>query len=171
MDSGYMREAADFLLHALLIGLGATALMDFWAAARKSLLGAASPDYGLVGRWLAYLSRGRFRHNPITASPPVKGERLIGWTAHYLIGVAFAVVLLAICGLNWARHPAIIPALVVGIGSVAAPFLLMQPGMGYGIAASRTPRPATARMRSLVTHAIFGLGLYAAGWATTLLDL
>jgi hypothetical protein len=46
----------------------------------------------------------------------------------------------------------------------------MQPGMGAGVAASRTPRPATARLHSLVTHGIFGLGLYAAGWATSLLD-
>lgn len=61
------------------------------------------------------------------------------------------------------------PALIVGIGSVAAPFLLMQPGMGAGIAASRTARPAAARFHSVVTHAIFGLGLYAAGWVTSLL--
>jgi hypothetical protein len=171
MNAGYMHETADFLLHAILIGVGATAIMDLWAAVRKSLLDAPSPDYGLVGRWLADMPRGHFRRNPITASLPVKGERLIGWTAHYLTGIAFAAALLAIYGLNWARHPTIIPALVVGIGSVAAPFLLMQPGMGHGIAASRTPRPATARMRSLVTHAIFGLGLYAAGWATSLLEL
>jgi Protein of unknown function (DUF2938) len=44
----------------------------------------------------------------------------------------------------------------------------MQPGMGAGIAASRTPRPAVARLHSLVTHGIFGLGLYAAGWMTSL---
>ena len=48
---------------------------------------------------------------------------------------------------------------------MAAPFLLMQPGMGAGIAASRTPRPAAARLHSLVMHAMFGLGLYAAGLA------
>ena len=53
------------------------------------------------------------------------------------------------------------PALLVGIGTVAAPFLLMQPGMGAGIAASRTRRPGAARMQSLVTHTIFGLGLSA----------
>jgi hypothetical protein len=54
--------------------------------------------------------------------------------------------------------------MIVGIGSVVAPFLLMQPGMGAGIAASRTPKPGAARLNSLVTHAVFGLGLYAAGW-------
>ena len=33
--------------------------------------------------------------------------------------------------------------------------------MGAGIAASRTPRPNAARLQSLVTHAVFGLGLFA----------
>ena len=66
------------------------------------------------------------------------------------------------------RQPTIGPALLVGIGTVAAPFLVMQPGMGAGIAASRTPRPAAARLQSLVTHTIFGLGLYAAGWVARL---
>lgn len=152
----------DFLAYALLIGAGATAVMDAWGIARTRLLGIAPMNYGLVGRWLAWVVRGRFRHDPIAASPPVRGERLIGWTAHYLIGIAFAAVLLALWGLDWARHPTIGPALVVGIGSVAAPFLVMQPGMGAGIAASRTPHPGVARLQSLVTHAVFGLGLYAA---------
>lgn len=159
----------DYLVSAVLTGVGATAVMDFWAVARKRLLGISPLDYGLVGRWLAYLARGRFRHDRIAASPPVRGERLIGWAAHYLIGIAFAAMLLAIWGLEWARRPTIGPALIFGIGSVAAPFLLMQPGMGAGIAASRTPRPAAARFQSIVTHAIFGLGLYAAGWVQSLL--
>ena len=157
----------DYLVCTLLIGTGATAVIDIWALARKRLLGVASPDYGLVGRWLVYMTRGRFRHDRIAASPAVPRERLIGWTAHYLIGVAFAAVLLAIWGLEWARHPSIGPALIVGIGSVAAPFLVMQPGMGAGIAASRTARPSAARLQSLVTHAIFGLGLYGAGRITS----
>ncbi|MDF3832969.1 DUF2938 domain-containing protein [Cupriavidus basilensis] len=155
---------------ALLIGAGATAATDIWAAAQKRLLGIPPLDYALVGRWLAHLARGRFRHDPIAASPPVQGERLIGWIAHYLIGMAFAALLLVFWGLDWTRHPTLGPALIVGIGSVAAPFLLMQPGMGAGVAASRTPRPAAARLHSLVTHGIFGLGLYGTGWVASLLD-
>jgi hypothetical protein len=153
----------DYLAYALLIGAGATAVMDVWAIVRKRLLGIPAMDYGLVGRWLAWLVRGRFRHDRIAASPRVPGERLIGWTAHYAIGIGFAAALLAIWGLEWAREPTLGPALIVGIGSVAAPFLVMQPGMGAGIAASRTAHPAAARVQSLVTHAVFGLGLYAAG--------
>jgi hypothetical protein len=142
--------------------------MDAWGIARKHLLGMPAPDYGLVGRWLAYMTRGRFRHERIAATPSVRGERIVGWAAHYLIGIAFAGVLLAIWGLEWTSQPTLAPALIVGIGSVAAPFLLMQPGMGAGIAASRTPRPAAARAQSLVTHLVFGAGLYAAGLVLSL---
>jgi hypothetical protein len=159
----------DYVACAVPIGAGATAVMDLWSLARKWLLGIPPLDYGLVGRWLAYLARGRFRHVRIAAAPRVRAERVIGWTAHYLIGIAFAGALLAIWGLDWTRRPTIGPALIVGIGSVIAPFLVMQPGMGAGIAASRLPRPAAARFQSVVTHAIFGLGLYAAGWAMAFL--
>jgi hypothetical protein len=159
----------DDLMYAVLIGAGATAVMDLWTIARTRLLGMPAMDYGLVGRWLAYLARGRFRHERIAASPAVPRERLNGWAAHYATGIAFAAVLLAVWGRAWIGQPTLWPALVVGIGSVAAPFLVMQPGMGAGIAASRTPRPAAARLQSLVTHTVFGLGLYAAGWMTQFL--
>jgi hypothetical protein len=138
-----MSETTNFLLCALLIGAGATVVMDAWAIMRKRWLGIPSLDYSLVGRWLAYMPRGRFRHDPIAASTPVQGERVIGWIANYLIGVAFAGLLLAIWGLDWVRHPMIRPALIVGIGSVAAPFLLMQSGGHCG-----QPHAASGRCTS-----------------------
>jgi len=158
------------MIEAILIGAGATAFLDLWSAARARFFGTPGPDYAPVGRWLAYLTRGRLFHDAIARSAPIRGEAAIGWIAHYLIGIAFAAVLLAVWGPEWAREPALIPALVVGIGSVAAPFLVMQPGMGAGLAASRTPDPRAARLRSLTTHAVFGFGLYAAGWAARLID-
>ncbi len=150
----------DTLIQATLIGAGATAVMDLWGVARARAFGMPAPDYALVGRWIGWMPRGRFRHASIKAAAPVPGEKAIGWIAHYAIGIAFAGVLLALWGLEWARQPSLGPALLVGIGSVAAPFLVMQPGMGAGIAASRTPRPNAARLQSLVTHAVFGLGLF-----------
>ena len=152
----------DYTGSILFIGAGATLATDLWALARRKLLGVPAPDYGLVGRWFAHMARGRFRHERIVAAPAVRGERMIGWTAHYLTGVAFAALLLGICGPAWVSKPTIAPAIALGIVTVAAPFLLMQPGMGAGIAASRTPRPNAARLQSLITHMVFGLGLYAA---------
>jgi len=43
---------------------------------------------------------------------------------------------------------------------VVFPFFIMQPLLGLGIAASRTPKPTQARLKSLGTHAVFGVGLY-----------
>lgn len=154
----------DSVLSVLLIGGGATAVMDLWSLVRERWLGIPRPDYGLVGRWIGHMPRGRFRHAAIKTAPAVRGERWLGWGVHYLTGLAFAALLLAGWGLAWVRQPALGPALLVGVGTVAAPFLLMQPGMGAGLAARRTPDPAAARRQSLVTHAVFGLGLYAAGW-------
>jgi hypothetical protein len=153
----------SYLLWTASIGIGATALVDLWALARRRLLRVPLPDYGLVGRWLAHMPRGSFVHASIGAAAPMRGERLIGWTAHYLIGIACAAILLGFAGASWLRSPALVPALVIGIVTIAAPFLLMQPGMGAGLAASRTSHPAAARVHSLITHAIFGLGLYLAG--------
>lgn len=100
-----MSDASKFLLCAALIGTGATVLIDLWAILQRRLLGLQSLDYGLVGRWLAYLRRGRFHHASIAATPAVEGERALGWAAHYAIGVAFAAVLLAVWGLDWALEP------------------------------------------------------------------
>ena len=147
----------------LLTGIGATAITDLWSIVRQRLFGAALPNYGLVGRWIAWMPRGRIFHDPIAATPPEHGERVIGWIFHYLIGVAFAALLPALWGSEWIRQPTLLPALMVGVATVAAPFLVMQPAMGAGVAASRTPRPAAARLHSLINHAIFGLGLYASG--------
>ncbi|MDQ2701390.1 MAG: DUF2938 domain-containing protein [Pseudomonadota bacterium] len=150
----------DPITSTIIIGAGATATMDLWTLARKSLFDVPLPNYALVGRWIAHMRHGRFRHAAIAATAPSRYEALIGWVAHYLIGMAFASLLTASWGADWLHDPTIAPALVVGVGTVMAPFLLMQPGMGAGIAARLTRRPAIARLHSLTTHAVFGLGLY-----------
>ncbi|GAB3786781.1 DUF2938 domain-containing protein [Dyella agri] len=145
---------------ALLVGVGATLAMDLWAQLLRRVLGIPVTDWALVGRWFGHLVRGRFAHQSIARAQPVRGERAIGWLAHYAIGIAYAAALCALAGPAWARHPALLPALGFGLATVIFPFAVLQPGMGAGFAASRTPRPNRARLRSLLTHAVFGFGLY-----------
>ncbi|MEO8314517.1 MAG: DUF2938 domain-containing protein [Pseudomonadota bacterium] len=156
---------------AFAVGIVATAVADLWGLARKPLLGVPAPDYGLVGRWFGHMLRGQFRHTAMKAASPVHGELVIGWIAHYLTGIAFAGVLIAIGGHAWLHQPTIGTAMAVGIGSVVAPFLIMQPAMGAGFAASRTPNPGASRVQSLLTHAAFGVGLYVGGWGWKLLHI
>ena len=102
----------------------------------------------------------RLYDEAIARAAPIRFEAIVGWTAHYLIGIAYAGLLPVFCGRDWFCAPTPAPALAIGLGTVFAPFLLMQPGMGAGIAASRTPRPARARLHSVVNHLVFGAGLY-----------
>ncbi|MGJ8537405.1 MAG: DUF2938 domain-containing protein [Parasphingopyxis sp.] len=153
-----------FLLHSAAIGIGATAVMDLWTVIRRRLFAIPTVDYALVGRWLGHMIHCRFIHDPIGASAPIPFERAVGWVFHYLTGIIFTAMLLYVCGPDWGRNPTIGPALATGAVTVAAPFLIMQPAMGAGIAASRTPNPAIACIHSVLAHIIFGLGLYVTAW-------
>ena len=125
-----MAGLATFVMDAVVVGVGATAVMELWALVQRRLLGIPSLDFAMVGRWLGHLPRGRFRHDGIGRSAAVSGERALGWTAHYVIGMVFAALLLAVVGNGWVQAPTLGPALAFGILSVAAPFLILQPGMG-----------------------------------------
>jgi len=164
-----MNEGPEIVVRAALIGIGATVVLDLWNAFLKRLFGVPSLKLGMLGRWFGHFPRGRFVHDNIAEASPVRGELIIGWSAHYAIGITFAALLLAIWGLDWARHPTPLPALVVGLVTLVAPFFLMQPGMGMGIAASKTPSPNAARLKSIVSHTVYGIGLYGSALLSTLL--
>lgn len=155
-----MLESSQLILFGIATGVGATATMDLWTLLRKRLFETPSLDWALVGRWLGHMPRGTFTHRRIADALPVTGERALGWVVHYAIGIAFALLLLAICGPAWAANPTPLPAVVFGLATVAAPFLVMQPALGAGIAAARTPNPTAARLNSLLTHGVFDIGLY-----------
>jgi len=155
----------NLLLAGLLTGIGATLTMDLWALLLKRVFRIPSLSYCLVGRWLGHMPAGTFKHANIGAAAPKPRECTVGWVAHYLIGAIFAVALLALAPAEWLQRPTLWPALVFGIATVAVPFLIMQPSFGFGIAASKTPNPRQARLKSLATHAVFGVGLYASALA------
>ena len=155
----------DLLSNALAIGIGATVFMDLWALVQKLVCRAKGLDFALVGRWAGHLALGSRTGGHISSEATIPNERALGWTIHYLTGVIFAAIFLAIMGEDWMQSPTIAPALLFGAFSVMAPFLILQPGLGAGIAASKAPKPNVARIRSLITHLMFGLGLYLSAFA------
>jgi len=144
---------------ALPIGIGATLVMDVWGLLLRQL-GVATLNFALVGRWAGQLLNGRVRHQAIAKVEPVRHELAFGWGIHYAIGVQFAMLLVVIVGEGWLLSPTLLPALVVGVVTVVAPLCVMQPAMGAGFFASRTPMPLRNCLKSLVTHFVFGVGLY-----------
>jgi hypothetical protein len=154
-----MSEMLSDLSRVVLIGIGATALMDLWLLLLNRM-SVPTLNFGLIGRWAGHLLRGRWAHDSIAKAEPIRGELALGWLIHYAVGVAFAGVLAAIYGVAWTTSPTLLPALCVGIGSLAAPLLVMQPAMGAGIASTRTPAPLKNCLRGLVNHTVFGAALY-----------
>jgi hypothetical protein len=160
-----MSHAPEFIARSILIGVGATITMDIWAAVLRRF-GISSLNFALLGRWIAHIPRGSWRHESIARAAPVRGELMVGWCAHYAIGISFAELLLLTFGLEWGRAPTLAPALFIGVVSVVAPWFVLQPALGAGIASSKTPTPVFNSLKSLVTHTVFGFGLFLAARAT-----
>lgn len=158
-----MNNSILYYFNPIFIGIGATLMFDLWALFLKHAFKIAPSNFCLVGRWIRYMPDGVFRHSNIGSAPQKSAECTVGWIAHYLTGMAFAIMFFALVGNYWVQTPKIFPALIFGIFTVCAPFFIMQPAFGLGFAASRTPRPAQSRLRNLTNHAIFGLGLYLFG--------
>ena len=155
-----MSVDANYILGAIAIGLGATLLMDLWNLFLKRAFGIPSLNYCLLGRWLRHMPAGTFRHASISAASPKPFECTVGWIAHYTIGVVFALVFVVLLSGGWLARPTLLPALLYGLGTVVFPFFILQPSLGLGMASARTPKPAQARLKSLATHTVFGVGLY-----------
>jgi hypothetical protein len=151
---------AHAIAGAIAIGVGATLVMGLWNLFLKRTFGIPSLNYCLLGRWLRHIPGGTLRHASMSAASQQPFECTIGWMAHYTIGVVFALVFVGLTSGEWLARPTLLPALLYGIGTIVFPLFILQPSFGLGIAASRTPSPAQARLKSLATHTVFGVGLY-----------
>ena len=155
-----------YVLGAALVGLGATLLIDLWAVLLKRGFNIPSLNYCLLGRWILHMPAGTIVHCSIAAAQQKPYECPVGWIAHYLTGTTLALVFVQLTSASWLERPTLLPALAFGLLTTLVPFLVMQPSFGLGIAASKTPKPHQARLKSLMTHTVFGVGLYL--WALLL---
>ena len=155
-----MINLSVLLINAIILGIGATLTFDLWALFMKFAFKITPSNICLVGRWLRYMPEGIFKHSNIMTSAPKRAECIVGWIAHYVFGITFAIVFVGLAGVNWLQHPTLFPAIAYGVFSVLAPFFIMQPSLGLGFASSKTKNPMQARLRSLMNHTAFGCGLY-----------
>ena len=159
------RGSLSYLIPAIAVGAGATAVMDLWNLLVRYALGIPSLDYCLLGRWICHMRHGTARHVSIAAAAPKPFECILGRIAHYTIGVLLGVVFFALVRGDWLARPKVLSPLIFGIITVAFPFFIMQPALGLGVASSKAPNPVQARLKSLMSHAAFGVGLYACALA------
>ncbi|TCI84876.1 DUF2938 domain-containing protein [Tenacibaculum sp. M341] len=149
----------NFIIKTFIIGIGATATMDLYSFILK-LFGIHGLDYKFLGRWIGHLFYGKFFHNKIFDSEAIKHEQILGQIAHYAIGIIFSFLLVLVFGKKWLETPSIFPALIIGLVTVFAPFFILQPAFGFGIAATHLPDPNKARLMSIIIHFVYGIGLF-----------
>ena len=148
------------LVKGVVVGFGATVLMDVWAILLWKAFGQSRPNWAPVGRWFWHLKNGVVFHDDIGKAEPYAHELALGWLSHYAVGILYGVILALIVGDGWFAAPTFLPAWILGIVTVGAGWFLFQPGLGIGVAASKLPNANKVRVLNLVSHTVFALGLF-----------
>jgi hypothetical protein len=146
-----------------LLGIGATLLFDLWQRGLALATGQPAPNWAPVGRWFWHLRDGVVFHDNIGKAEPYAHELALGWIGHYAIGLVYRAIFALLAGPAWLAAPTFLPAWLFALATVAFGWFLLQPGLGMGFAAARTPDPARARLLNLAGHTVFGLGLWVTG--------
>jgi hypothetical protein len=143
-------------------GMLATATMDVAMVAAAELGGGAFDSDrvgpGMIGRWAAYLTRGRWRHDDIRLEPPIRGELALGMVTHYATGIVLTQVFVELAGATH-RRPNLAAATAYGVATSVFPLLVMFPSMGYGFFGLRSREAARLNRIMLLGHVAFGLGI------------
>lgn len=148
------------VIEGLVMGLTATIVMDIWALVLNRFAGVPLPNWAMVGRWTGHLPRGTVFHDDIGASQPVPNELSLGWATHYVVGIIYGIFFAVVAGPAWLAEPTFLPVWIYAILTIGAGWFLLQPGLGLGVALSKTPNPNKGRILGLIAHTWFGIGLW-----------
>ena len=88
----------DLIWRGVVIGFGATVLMDIWAVILWKVFGQGAPNWAMVGRWCWHLPSGKVFHDDIGKAAPYAHEQALGWIFHYAVGIAYGVILALLMG-------------------------------------------------------------------------
>lgn len=153
----------DIVKEVLIVGVVATLTLDIVQQLMKLICKWPITNWGIIGRWAAYLPEGRFVHKTIGKTPPVKNEMALGWLVHYSVGIAYGAIYLFLVYMIFGTGPGFWPAMIFGVVSVSVTWFMMEPILGAGAMGANAPDPTVTRLHDLGSHLGFGLGLYLGG--------
>ena len=151
---------ALFMAQVIFMGIVATLVIDIWAVILSTIFKLPTTNWSMVGRWCAHLRTGQFIHRPISQSKPVKSEQTIGWLFHYIIGIGYAYLYVILMVFIVSNDPSLISAIIYGLVTLIAPWLVLQPALGLGLFARLADKPNTTGALNLSVHLIFEVALY-----------
>jgi Protein of unknown function (DUF2938) len=161
-----MRGLREDVLAGCVAGTAATLAMDAAGVLARKLGWVPEEDIGTkqLGRWIGYMSKGKFVHDQLSEEPPLRMKRELGLATHYLIGMVLGVGYMGLLRVFGAR-PRIRTAWAYGTASTVFPWFVIYPAYGLGRFGLKN---GDRRLlgASLGAHALFGLCL---GIATTVM--
>ncbi len=152
--------STSLIIQSIVSGIVATVVLDVWQHILRLSAGIPVSNWAIVGRWFAYLPRGRFVHDGITQTPPYPNELAIGWVAHYLVGIAYGFIYVGLMVLALDTTPNLVNGLVFGAISTVVAWFVMMPGLGAGIFAHKTDAAIRSSSLAFAAHVVFGFGLF-----------
>ncbi len=151
----------EILYFCLLVGIGSTVILDLWVTIVEKVLGIPPTDWGLVGRWITGIPKGQWTLDTTNDAPPGGAEKTLGWLFHYIVGIAYAALILLFFGTGFIHHPTVMPIIVVGlILSTVAGLAILMPALGAGFIGRLVPNWLAKFVYLLIAHAVFSVGQY-----------
>jgi hypothetical protein len=104
---------------------------------------------------------GRFTHQNIVDSTPIKNEKSAGWIFHYLTGGSVALIypILYLASPVTVPEGHLIASLLFGLATSFLPWFILFPGFGWGFFGIRAPSGIRPLIATITFHTIYGLGL------------
>ena len=158
---------ALFMAQVIFMGIITTLVIDIWAFILSTIFKLPTTNWSMVGRWCAHLDTSQFIHRPLSQSKPLKHEQTIGWLFHYIIGIGYAYLYVILMIFIVSNDPSLTSAIIYGLVALIAPWLVLQPALGFDLFARLADRPNTIGALNLFVRLIFGVALYFS-WALSM---
>ncbi len=153
----------DAIAFCLVTGVLSTAALDVWVNVVHKVTGVVPTNWGRVGRWLLGIPLGQWVLRGDSTSAPSGAEKALGWTFHYVTGVAYSALILLLWGTAFVHAPSIMPVFIVGVLiSTLAGMMILMPGLGAGLMGRKLPNQGVMILYVIIAHAVYALGLYGA---------
>ncbi|MFM2477778.1 DUF2938 family protein [Celerinatantimonas sp. MCCC 1A17872] len=152
---------SHIVMFCLFVGIGSTIVLDVWVEIVKKVTGIPPTNWGAVGRWVSRIPKGLLFLDTSDTRDFSSFEKTLGWCFHYIIGVAYAVLLLLLGGVSFIAHPTLMPIFLIGVClSSLAGLMILMPCLGGGFFARKVPNPFTIIVYIIIAHILFALGQY-----------
>ena len=149
-----------FIIDGIISGIVATMLFDAFQISLSYAYNINKSRWDLVGRYFFGFVDKIYIREDLESDKPVKNELLIGYIAHYLIGIIYGIIYVTI-NILFFNEPSLILAILFGFITVLGGWCIMMPyAFNLGFFASKKEERFQILTQNLIVHFIFGIGLY-----------